>query len=198
MQMSRDRRPERATAVFGLTGRETALCGLAGVLAGAVMAQLATPALALATVPLATCLALITVIDQRFFRIPDVLSLPLIPLGLAAGLLFDPPEVAGHLAGALAGGLASGLLRFAYRRLRGIEGLGLGDVKLMAAAGAWTGISGLAPLVLLASGGALITILTSRVLLGRPDDRTGWQTRIPFGAYLGPSTLLVWLAQTAG
>jgi leader peptidase (prepilin peptidase) / N-methyltransferase len=198
MQFSGERPPGMGTGFFGLSGRDVALCGLAGILAGAVMAALAPPPLALITVPFGASLALITVIDQRHFRIPDALSLPLIPLGLAAGLLADPPAFIDHGLASLAAGLGFGLLRFGYRRLRGIEGLGLGDVKLMTAAGAWTGLAGLAPVILLASGGALVTLLAGPFLSGhRLDRQSGWRTRIPFGAYLAPSTLLVWLAQAA-
>jgi leader peptidase (prepilin peptidase) / N-methyltransferase len=85
--------------------------------------------------------------------VPDRLSLPAIPAGLiASGLLAsESPAHAmmlSHLIAALVGALSLLAIREAYAVLRGREGLGLGDVKLAAVAGAWTGFAGL-PLVLL-------------------------------------------------
>jgi leader peptidase (prepilin peptidase)/N-methyltransferase len=101
-------------------------------------------------------MALITLIDLRHFIIPDVLSLPAIAVGLLANIVLFPEgnRFAGlthGLAGAVAGGGAFYLLRAVYFRLRGIEGLGLGDVKLAAVAGAWLGPAALPSACLLAT-----------------------------------------------
>ena len=74
------------------------------------------------------------------------------------------------------------------RRLRGREGLGLGDAKLFAAGGAWVAWQGLASVVLVASVAAL-TVAGLQALHGgvRADNR------IPFGLYLGPAIWLIWL-----
>src|SRR5687768_13450388 len=81
----------------------------------------------------------IALTDLRKFVIPDALSLPAIPLGLLAAYFADSggwPAVQMHSLAAFAAAAALYLIRAAYRNLRGIEGLGMGDVKLAASAGA--------------------------------------------------------------
>jgi leader peptidase (prepilin peptidase)/N-methyltransferase len=137
----------------------------------------------------------IAAVDARRFTIPDALSLPAIPLGLlASGELM----VAGsgglvamdHVIGAGLGGAAFWLVRAAYGTLRGREGLGLGDVKLAAAAGAWTGWQDLSNVVLLAAAAAL------GLALVRAARRRKWLAgtdRIAFGAFLAPAVWVVWV-----
>jgi leader peptidase (prepilin peptidase)/N-methyltransferase len=136
----------------------------------------------------------IAAIDARRFMIPDALSLPAIPLGLlASGALLDPLQddlvILDHLIGAGLGGAGFWLVREAYWRLRQREGLGLGDVKLAAAAGAWVGWEHLPEAVLLAAAAALgvavgLALVARRALSGRE--------RIPFGAFLAPAIWAVW------
>ena len=181
--------------MFGLTNLEIAACCTAGILAGGFVFGLGLPWLALATVILATAMALITLIDQRYFRIPNALSLPLIPLGLVVAQLLDPPQAGEHAVAALVGGGVFLAMHYAYKWYRGIDGLGIGDVKLMTAAGAWTGIDGMTPIVLLASIGALAGVAVSRLLFSRTTDTPVLRTRIPFGSFLAPAILGVWLLQ---
>lgn len=102
----------------------------------------------------------IAVIDLKTLRIPDLLSLPLIALGLAVAA-FGPADVfAGKLIGAGVGYLVLAGLGAAYFRLRGQDGLGLGDAKLFAAAGAWLGWQSLPVVLALASVGGLCWALT--------------------------------------
>lgn len=136
-----------------------------------------------------TLLAL-ALIDLRHHRLPDALTLPLAVAGLAtAGL----PEGASLFDRAL--GCALGFFIFlsistVYRRIRGREGLGMGDVKLLAAGGAWVAWQGLASVVLIASAAALAVAAVQAA-----QDRSHIQatTRIPFGLYLGPAIWLIWL-----
>jgi leader peptidase (prepilin peptidase)/N-methyltransferase len=146
-------------------------------------------------------MALITVADFRHFIIPDILSLPAIPLGLAANALVLQAGdwragLSDGLTGALLGGGAFYLLRTVYSRLRGIEGLGLGDVKLAAVAGAWLGPSALAPACLVAALAALAGVLLNTILSGRRmfDARM----HIPFGSFIAPTILLFWGLALAG
>lgn len=120
----------------------------------------------------------LAILDSRHFWLPDRLTLPLLALGLAAG---PAPARERLLAAALAGG---GLLlvRFAYQRLRGREGLGLGDVKLGAAIGAWLSPFLLPPLLL---GASLLGILVAA-----RQPRGG---AVPFGACLGVAAWGLWL-----
>ena len=91
---------------------------------------------------------------------------------------------------ALAGGLLGAgsflVLRVGYKALRGREGLGLGDVKLMAGLGALTGPAQLPLLVLIAATGALaITLFKHRNLRG--------DLALPFGAALSGAGAPLWL-----
>jgi len=77
--------------------------------------------------------------DWRHFLLPDAITLPLLPLGLAAASWLEPGTadvLLAHLAAAVAVSLLLLTLRWGYLRLRDREGLGLGDVKLAAAGGA--------------------------------------------------------------
>ena len=140
-----------------------------------------------------TLLAL-AVIDQRHLILPDQLTLPLIPAGLVVAYLVEPSLVADHAIGAGAGFLAFAVVGLAYRRLRGREGLGLGDAKLLAAAGAWTSWTGLASVVLLGAGAALLA-RAAGALAGRSVPLA---EPVPFGAYLCLGTWLVWLYGALG
>ncbi len=90
-------------------------------------------------------------IDLEHMRLPDVLTLPLIPAGLAAAWWADPALAGGHALAAAAGYLLFRTVAWTYRRVRGREGLGQGDAKLLAVAGAWVGLEAL-PHVLLGAG----------------------------------------------
>lgn len=128
-------------------------------------------------------------IDWRHFLLPDVLTLPLIPAGLAVAYGVDPGLVTTHAIGALAGFAAFATIGFTYQRLRHREGIGLGDAKLLAAAGAWLGWQALPGLVLMAALGALAVAL-ARTAVGAKLSAT---TRIAFGSYLALAFWLVWL-----
>jgi leader peptidase (prepilin peptidase)/N-methyltransferase len=144
---------------------------------------------------LAAAMLLIIASDARRFVIPDVLSLPTIPLGMAANSVVLHVEwYAGMLESLMGIALGGGtlyLLRWAYFRLRGIEGLGLGDVKLGAVAGAWLGPDLLAPACLVASMAALVGAWLIR------DSHTTKQfykeLHIPLGCFIAPVILLFWL-----
>jgi len=124
---------------------------------------------------LGAILIALVVVDLRRQLLPDALVWPLLPLGLfQAWLVGDVPAA---IAGAVFGGGLLWLIRVVHSRLRGREGLGLGDVKLMAAGGAWVGAAGIGPVLLVA---ALATLAAVGVayLSGRGP---GLASRIPFG-----------------
>jgi leader peptidase (prepilin peptidase)/N-methyltransferase len=128
-------------------------------------------------------------IDWRRFILPDALTLPLIVLGLAAAWGLAPGELWDRLAGAVCGYLLLWGVAWLYRRLRGRDGLGLGDAKLLAAAGAWVGAGGL-PSVLAGAAFAALAAAGGMMLAGRRLDR---HTALPFGPFLAAATWLVWL-----
>ncbi len=164
-----------------------------GLAAFAALSLILDPAAAGFTAFLAVAMAAITWSDVRFFIVPDVISLPAIPIGLAANSVVIHQAWGSGLLESLWGAtLGAGILylvRYAYFRLRNIEGLGLGDVKLGAVAGAWLGPGLLAPACLAATLTALLVVLLM-MLSGRTGPST--QLHIPFGSFMAPVIVLFW------
>lgn len=167
----------------------TALVLSAGVI-------LLPPVAALATAVLACLMALITLIDFRHYIIPNVLSYPAVPIGLLANVaVFFADDWRAGLADSVLGAVLAGgsfyLLRAVWFRLRGTEGLGLGDVKLAAVAGAWLGPA-LLPSVCLVSS---LTGLAAVGLMALTGRRPSLGDHIPFGSFIAPVILLFWIAR---
>ena len=102
-------------------------------------------------------LVAITFVDIDIWEIPDEISLPGIVIGaLLRPLAFDVPWYSG-LVGAALGASFLWLVRWGYFVVRKTEGMGLGDVKLIAMIGAFLGVGALIPTILVASvAGTLI------------------------------------------
>ena len=128
-------------------------------------------------------------IDVRCWLLPDSLTLPLIIAGLAAAAAFDPEGLTDRAFGAAAGYLGLRMVALIYRALRGRDGLGGGDAKLLAAAGAWVGLRALPQVVLLAALAGLLAAACLRLSGIRLDA----QSAIPFGPFLALAIWLVWL-----
>lgn len=162
-----------------------------GALAIVIWAASATSGLLLwASCILGWTLLALTLIDARHKLLPDVLTLPLAAAGLAFGLAIDPGESLDRVIGAGAGYGSFAAIGWAYWRWRGIEGLGLGDAKLFAAAGAWLTWTGL-PMVLLIAAPAALVVTLGRRLLGRGS--LALTQEIPFGPYLALGFWVAWL-----
>ena len=136
----------------------------------------------------------IAFIDARHMIIPDILSLPAIPAGLGTVWILTPKAHASlavleHLAVAIVAAGVFYLIRLGYHRLRKREGLGLGDVKLIAVAGAWTGFQGTSNIVLLSCFGAFCFILAQHIFRRKQMTAT---MALPFGTFLAPAIWLVW------
>lgn len=132
-------------------------------------------------------LLVVSFIDLQHQIIPDVISKPGIGLGIVAS--FAPGwrvPWADALIGAGAGYGSLLAVRWAYKRLTGKEGMGLGDVKLLAMIGAWMGWRDL-PFVILASSLLGILIGGTALLVAR----RGLRVRIPFGPFLALGALLM-------
>ncbi len=142
----------------------------------------------LASVGLGLTLALLAAFDFDQFRLPDALTWPLGLAGLGATAWIGAAPVLQHAAAALAAGLSLWLVGAIYHRMRGRQGLGLGDVKLFAALGAWIGPEGLASALLLACLAALTALLAGH-LAGRQLDAA---TPIPFGIFLALGGWTTW------
>jgi leader peptidase (prepilin peptidase)/N-methyltransferase len=137
-----------------------------------------------------TLLALI-VIDYRHYVLPDYLTLPLIPLGMLAAWVADPYDgLKGSVIGAAVGLIFIIGLRFFYGVVRKREGIGLGDAKLLAAAGAWVMWDGL-PSVILLSALSGIVFAVGRALAMK--SHMSGALRIPFGPFLALGLWIVWL-----
>ncbi len=128
-------------------------------------------------------------IDLIAFRLPDVFTLPLLVSGLASALAFPGRPILEHAIGALAGWALLAALGWLYRRWRGVDGIGLGDAKLLAAGGAWLGWPALPSVLLLACLVSLVWIAAS-ALRGRRAEPS---TPIAFGAPLCLAIWVVWL-----
>ncbi|KAF1690028.1 prepilin peptidase [Pseudoxanthomonas taiwanensis] len=125
-------------------------------------------------------------IDLRTRLLPDQLTLPLMWLGLVASLdnLYMPAKPA--LLGAVAGYVLLWSVWWLFKQLTGKEGMGHGDFKLLAALGAWCGLKGIIPIILISS--VLGAVIGSIWLFARGRDRA---TPIPFGPYLAIAGWLV-------
>lgn len=163
--------------------------GLAGVLLG-VWSMLAVGwPLAVVGVLLAVALLLIAVIDAEHFWLPNILTLPLGAAGLAASAFIGPGRFADHLIGAILGFAVLAGLAALYKRMRGRDGLGGGDARLLGALGAWVGWAGLPSVVVWASLAGLSWVL-ARVLARRAPSL---DTALPYGTYLAIGAWLTWL-----
>lgn len=129
-------------------------------------------------------------IDLVLFILPDFLTYPGAVLGVATGIFGLGLTWDQSLLGAAFGFGLFWLLRFVHMHIRGVEGLGLGDVKLMAMIGGLTGWMGLPAAVLFAAVGALVLSPAFR-FASRGEEGP---VRIPFGPFLclGCMAALIW------
>jgi leader peptidase (prepilin peptidase)/N-methyltransferase len=136
-----------------------------------------------------TCfLIALTGIDLRTQLLPDQLTLPLMWLGLIGNIdnLYMPAKPA--LVGAIIGYLSLWTVWWLFKQITGKEGMGHGDFKLLAAIGAWVGLKGILPTILISS--LVGAIIGSIWLAAKGRDRA---TPIPFGPYLAIAGWIVFM-----
>lgn len=159
-----------------------------GLLAAAAVMKFGANATGLAACLLLWTLLALTFIDFDTQLLPDDLTLPLLWGGLLAQLIVplfaatSPTFVVplpSAVVGAVAGYLALWSIYWVFKLVRGKEGMGYGDFKLLAALGAWLGWQMLVPIVLLSSVVGAAIGLTLIVLKGRDHD-----VPMAFGPYL--------------
>lgn len=145
---------------------------------------------------LALCLlaAAIAVHDLASMLIPDRYTAGILAVALAGGW-FGPDDPAALFWRLGQGGallLLLCLFDVAYRRLRGRDGIGLGDIKLIGASAVLVGLGGAGAQIVLASVAALIFCVIRAVRLRRPLRAVA---KVPFGAFLAPALVIVraWL-----
>ena len=128
-------------------------------------------------------------VDLRTFLLPDVSTLGLIPLGLILGYLSGGLDTLWmHALAALIGFASFALIGEAYKRLRGREGLGLGDAKLLAVGGAFSGLFALPWIVMIGAGVTLFFVAIGHVL-GR---KASGDTAVPLGPGLAAGCYLAY------
>lgn len=162
---------------------------VSALLAAALAVRLGPGVAALAAFYFAASLLALTYIDLDVQLLPDRITLPGIVIGLAVAFLAPPgdrlvePQAA--LAGALLGGGILWLVAWAYHAVSGREGMGGGDVKLLAMIGAFLGWQGVLLTLLLASFiGSAIGI--GLMIRQRADSKLA----IPFGPFLALGALV--------
>lgn len=145
--------------------------------------------LILLTAALGWALLVLAAMDIREFILADAITLPLVFAGIAVSVWLSPDAIHWHILGAVFGFGLMLAAAWGYQALRGREGLGLGDAKLMAAAGAWTGLEGVGTVLLYGAVLSLAAIFIARGM-GRSIELT---TPVPFGAGLAAGFWLTWL-----
>jgi leader peptidase (prepilin peptidase)/N-methyltransferase len=147
---------------------------------------------------LALLMLAIAVSDIRHFIVPDALSATAFALGLISAALFDDAPLAEAILICLLRAATAALpllaLMLLYEWWRGRPGLGLGDVKLAAVAGAWLDWFTIVGVIEVAALAALTAYAVWRYMLRRPIVAT---TPLPFGLFLAPAIWAGWLAEAA-
>jgi leader peptidase (prepilin peptidase)/N-methyltransferase len=134
---------------------------------------------AIAAFGLCAALLVMSAIDIDTHLLPDSLTLPLLWAGLIVN--FDGVFASLHDAvlGAIAGYLALWCVHWLFKLVRGVEGMGYGDFKLLAALGAWLGWAALPQIVLIAAvTGALVGLIATW------RGRMRFEEPLPFGPFL--------------
>ncbi|AIO32623.1 prepilin peptidase [Burkholderia pseudomultivorans] len=150
-----------------------------GVLAAGALAAFGPTGTALAVFGLCAALLAMSAIDIRTGYLPDSMTLPLLWAGLALNLADTLTSLRSAVIGAMAGYLFLWSIYWLFKWLRGIEGIGFGDLKLLAALGAWMGWAALPQVVLFAAvTGAIVGLLATW------RGRMRFEEPIPFGPFL--------------
>lgn len=160
-----------------------------GALTVAVVARFGLTLSGLEAMLLVMLLLPLAFIDLEHHLLPDVLTLPGIAVGLAGSLVGGLVPLFDAATGAAVGAAVPYAVIVIYRWLRGAEGMGLGDVKLLAMIGAFLGWRGvLLTLGLAATAGALLGLTLIALGRGRRD------TELPFGTFLAFAAMIVLFA----
>jgi leader peptidase (prepilin peptidase)/N-methyltransferase len=155
-----------------------------GALWGALVARFGAVPSTLLPLAFASAVLALLVIDARHRILPNAITLPGIAVGLGTSFASPLVTLPEAIAGAAAGWGIPWLLSAAYRRLRGREGMGMGDLKMLAMVGAFLGWKGV--LFTLGAGSILGTVVGVPWALARGE---GLQAALPFGAFLGAAAL---------
>ena len=180
--------PIRYPLIELLTAVIWILCGLSFGVSNALAAAMVLTAVLIS----------LTAIDLDHQLLPDSLTLPLLWVGLLINIDATFVSLESAVLGAVFGYLCLWSVYWLFKIITGKEGMGYGDFKLLAALGAWFGLSALPTIVLLSSlVGAVIGI--ALIVTGRQSRKTP----MPFGPFLAgaalihlfyPDVLIGWIA----
>jgi leader peptidase (prepilin peptidase)/N-methyltransferase len=143
----------------------------------------------LAGLYLSCVLAAVCAIDARYGIVPDSLVAALAAGALIEIALTGPPDRVRRVIEAGPFFLAAWLFRAGYHRIRGFHGLGFGDVKFATAGVLWIGIAATPRLLIM----AVISALTSLLVLKAAGHSFDRQQAIPFGPHLAIGLWLSWI-----
>ncbi|MEH6445545.1 MAG: A24 family peptidase [Oceanospirillaceae bacterium] len=121
----------------------------------------------------------LTFIDLDHFLLPDKLTLPLLWLGLILNIDNTFTSIESAVYGAVAGYLSLWSIYWIFKLITGKEGMGYGDFKLLAALGAWMGITALPMIILVSSVSGVVIAIVLSIFSNKQLDKP-----IPFGPYL--------------
>ena len=142
-----------------------------------------TPLLAV-RLAFACAMVVLFAVDLRHHILPNVITVPGIVIGLLVSLFLPAPGWRSSLIGLIAGGGVLFAIAEAYYRFRGVEGLGMGDVKMLSMIGAFLGWELMLVTLILASfAGSIIGV--GVIALGRG----GMKAALPFGTFLAVGAL---------
>jgi leader peptidase (prepilin peptidase) / N-methyltransferase len=145
---------------------------------------------ALAGLYLVGVLAAVCAIDARFGIIPDSLVVALAAGGLLQASIPGQDSLLRGICEAVVVFILASFFRAGYRRVRGYDGLGFGDVKFVTAAVLWIGLEGIPGLLLVAVLSAIASLL---VLKAEGHELHGRQA-ISFGPHLAVGLWVIWIS----
>ncbi len=136
------------------------------------------------------CLIALTFIDIDTQYLPDIITIPLLWIGLLLSLNDDFfVSSQESITGAVSGYTSLWIFSYIFKKLRKKEGMGHGDFKLFAVFGAWLGWQLLPVIIIMSSFVGAIVGICMIIFQGKDKD-----VRIPFGPYLAAAGFiaLIW------
>ncbi len=189
-----DLTPDRGLSA-AKSSRLTGLCAVLGVAVWTLSlfigaSQLTGLVFSLGSLILGVGLLSLIWFDLHAFRLPNLITYGLIGAGLILTFQATPGRIGFHLSAAV---LGYGLIWFLARVttfMRGTAGIGLGDAKLLAAAGAWFGLLNFPIVLLISSGLGIVSALVMSLVRRSAAD---WRKqRLPFGPFISLAMWLTW------
>jgi leader peptidase (prepilin peptidase)/N-methyltransferase len=159
--------------------------GLFGLISLALFIKYALTLQSLLFLLFTAALIIITFIDLDYQIIPDIISIPGILSGIGASFLIPIMSWHASIFGIMIGGGLLLLVAIGYKWLTGREGMGGGDIKLLAMIGAWLGWKAI-PFILLSSSLIGVLIGGGSILI----NKKGARSKIPFGPFLSIASII--------